>query len=60
MKQFCERGECERRDLLKRVSDLEEALDGLIDGVTSEVNEKGGGGYVLARLTDAKNIRARR
>lgn len=31
MKQFCDRGECEKRDLLTRVSDLEEALEQLAD-----------------------------
>lgn len=34
--------------------DLLAALRGLVEGVTAEVNEKGGGGFVLARLADAR------
>ena len=30
------------------------ALSELADAVTTEVNEKGGGGYILARLSDAR------
>lgn len=36
------------------VAELVEALKGLVEAVTAEVNEKGGGGYVLARLSDAR------
>jgi len=39
----------------EREARLVEALEGLIAGVTAEVNEKGGGGYILARLTDARS-----
>jgi hypothetical protein len=37
--------ECER---------LREALRGLVDGVVLEVDEKGAGGFLLARLSDAR------
>jgi hypothetical protein len=40
--------------LLEQRDDLVEALDALADAVAAEVNEKGGGGYILARLTDAR------
>jgi len=30
------------------------ALEGLVAAVTQEVNEKGGGGFILARLSDAR------
>lgn len=33
---------------------LVEALTGLVEAVTAEVSEKGGGGYILARLSDAR------
>lgn len=33
---------------------LVEVLDGLIGAVEAEVNEKGGGGFILARLSDAR------
>lgn len=33
---------------------LLEAFCGLIDAVVDEVNEKGAGGYLLARLSDAR------
>lgn len=36
---------------VERVAD---ALADLIEAVTAEVNEKGGGGYILARLSDAR------
>lgn len=36
------------------IARLREALQGLVDGVTPEVNEKGAGGFLLARLSDAK------
>lgn len=32
-----------------------EVLAGLVEAVTVEVNEKGGGGYLLARLSDARD-----
>lgn len=32
-----------------------EALERLIGAVVTEVNEKGGGGYILARLADARD-----
>lgn len=35
---------------------LVEALHGLIIGATCEVNEKGAGGFMLARLSDAKKV----
>lgn len=34
--------------------DLLKALQGLIVAAEAEVNEKGGGGLILARLTDAR------
>lgn len=34
---------------------MAEALSGLVEAVTAEVNEKGGGGYLLARLSDARD-----
>ncbi len=36
--------------------ELVEVLSLLADAVTAEVNEKGAGGYLLARLSDAKTI----
>lgn len=33
---------------------MREALRGLVEAVTAEVNEKGAGGYLLARLSDAR------
>jgi hypothetical protein len=35
---------------------LKEALSGLIEGATAEFNEKGAGGFALARLSDARNV----
>lgn len=35
-----------------------EALEGLIEAATSEANEKGAGGYLFARLHDAKESAA--
>lgn len=35
-----------------------EVLQGLVDAVTAEVNEKGGGGFILARLSDARALLA--
>lgn len=49
----------ERDKLVERVSVLTEALQGLVDGVVPEVNEKGAGGYLLARLADAKDALTR-
>jgi hypothetical protein len=43
------------RALVQQRDDLVETLDALAGAVAQEVNEKGGGGYVLARLTDARN-----
>lgn len=40
--------------LIAASPELYEALKGLVEGVTQEVNEKGGGGFVLARLSDAR------
>lgn len=40
--------------LIKQRDELADALDALADAVAAEVNEKGGGGYILARLTDAR------
>jgi len=34
---------------------LRAALQGLVEAVVTEVNEKGGGGYILARLSDARD-----
>ena len=45
------------RDHIRLVTQLagcREALEGLIGAVEIEVNEKGAGGFLLARLTDAK------
>ena len=36
------------------------ALSELADAVTTEVNEKGGGGYILARLSDARRALERK
>jgi hypothetical protein len=41
------------------VGDVVEALDLLVKAVTVEVNEKGAGGYLLARLSDARNTLSR-
>ncbi len=58
-----ERDECERQyqekveeigRLLDVIITMREALAGLVEAVTVEVNEKGGGGYILARLSDAR------
>ena len=37
---------------------LIEALKDLVFAVEAEVNEKGGGGFILARLSDARNVLA--
>lgn len=37
-------------------SGMRQALAGLVEAVTAEVNEKGGGGYLLARLSDARDM----
>ena len=37
------------------VTELVKALEGLIVGATAEFNEKGAGGYALARLSDARS-----
>jgi hypothetical protein len=39
-----------------RRQELERALRDLIGAVEAEVNEKGAGGFLLARLTDARNV----
>ena len=39
--------------------DLVEALRGLIEACTAEFNEKGAGGYALARLSDARTALAK-
>ena len=36
------------------ITRLREALTELVEAVTTEVNEKGAGGYMLARLSDAR------
>lgn len=36
--------------------ELRDACAELVIAVTAEVNEKGGGGFVLARLSDAKDV----
>jgi hypothetical protein len=41
--------------LIDRCEKLTEALTGLVEAVIAEVNEKGGGGYILARLSDARS-----
>lgn len=38
------------------IDDLTNALDALVEAATAEVNEKGGGGNILARLSDARNV----
>jgi hypothetical protein len=43
------------QDLAQQALD---ALAGLIEAATSEVNEKGAGGYMLARIHDAKEVSA--
>jgi hypothetical protein len=43
-----------RANLLSAAPDLLKAIEGLIVAVEAEVNEKGGGGLILARLTDAR------
>lgn len=40
--------------LIAAAPDLYEALRDLAAAVESEVNEKGGGGFILARLSDAR------
>jgi hypothetical protein len=42
------------RKLVAERDELAQLLDELADAVAAEVNEKGGGGYLLARLTDAR------
>lgn len=42
------------RRLIAERDELVRTLDELADAVAAEVNEKGGGGYVLARLSDAR------
>lgn len=37
------------------MNEVADALEGLVEAVTNEVNEKGGGGYLLARLSDARD-----
>jgi hypothetical protein len=44
----------ENETLRAEVERLRAALSGLVEAVTAEVNEKGGGGYILARLSDAR------
>ena len=39
--------------------ELAEALRGLIEACTAEFNEKGAGGYALARLSDARTALAK-
>lgn len=41
--------------LIAAAPDMLEALRDLITAVEAEVNEKGGGGFILARLTDARD-----
>ena len=52
------RGRVKLRDSLEaaesRVRELEKVLGEMTEAVTQEVNEKGGGGFVLARLSDAR------
>jgi len=43
-----------RRKLEREHAALRDALEGLIVAVEAEVNEKGGGGFILARLADAR------
>jgi hypothetical protein len=40
----------------QQIEALVEALHGLIIGAPCEVNEKGAGGFMLARLSDAKKV----
>lgn len=40
--------------LIEERSILRAALRDLVAAVEAEVNEKGGGGFILARLTDAR------
>lgn len=42
-----------------QADEMAEALSALADAVVNEVNEKGGGGYTLARLSDARAVLAR-
>jgi hypothetical protein len=48
------------RPVILRLQAAEAALQGLIDGVVPEVNEKGAGGFLLARLSDARAYFARK
>lgn len=45
--------------LRAQADEMAEALSALADAVVNEVNEKGGGGYTLARLSDARAALAR-
>ncbi len=40
-----------------RLARAERIIDELIEAITAEVNEKGGGGFILARLSDARAFR---
>jgi hypothetical protein len=43
-------------DYVAEIERLREALNDLIIAATCEVNEKGAGGFLLARLSDAKSV----
>lgn len=53
MEHHADRVIAERNAALAQVAMLREALTGLVDSATSEANEKGAGGFHLARVTDA-------
>lgn len=40
----------------REIVTLKNTLSELVGAISIEVNEKGGGGYLLARLTDAKGV----
>ena len=44
----------QKQALQSQLSDARELLGELANAVEAEVNEKGGGGYILARLSDAR------
>lgn len=48
-------GKGKSKKAMSPMNDVADALEGLVQAVTTEVNEKGGGGYLLARLSDARD-----